>query len=159
MAATTADQNFINRLRQKQIAGTVEEYEQFFEDQAEARQERSDVVTNDYYDLVTDFYEYGWARSFHFAQMFKGSSFIQSITRHEDFLALKLQLDDKKTCLDVGCGVGGPMREIARFSGCNVVGLNNNEYQIRRCDFHTQSARMEKQCKALKVSIPYVGRF
>jgi sterol 24-C-methyltransferase len=34
--------------------------------------------------------------------------------------------------LDVGCGVGGPAREIVRFTGANVVGLNNNDYQIER---------------------------
>ena len=34
--------------------------------------------------------------------------------------------------LDVGCGVGGPAREIAKFTGANIVGLNNNDYQIER---------------------------
>lgn len=34
--------------------------------------------------------------------------------------------------LDVGCGVGGPAREIVKFSGVNVVGFNNNDYQIER---------------------------
>jgi len=34
--------------------------------------------------------------------------------------------------LDVGCGVGGPAREIVKFTGANVVGLNNNDYQIER---------------------------
>ena len=34
--------------------------------------------------------------------------------------------------LDVGCGVGGPAREIAKFAGVNIVGLNNNDYQIER---------------------------
>jgi sterol 24-C-methyltransferase len=34
--------------------------------------------------------------------------------------------------LDVGCGVGGPAREISKFAGVNVVGLNNNDYQIER---------------------------
>lgn len=34
--------------------------------------------------------------------------------------------------LDVGCGVGGPAREIAKFTDCNIVGLNNNDYQIER---------------------------
>jgi len=34
--------------------------------------------------------------------------------------------------LDVGCGVGGPAREIVKFTGANVIGLNNNDYQIER---------------------------
>lgn len=34
--------------------------------------------------------------------------------------------------LDVGCGVGGPAREIAKFTGADIVGLNNNDYQIER---------------------------
>ena len=34
--------------------------------------------------------------------------------------------------LDVGCGVGGPAREIVKFTGANVLGLNNNDYQIAR---------------------------
>ena len=34
--------------------------------------------------------------------------------------------------LDVGCGVGGPAREIVKFANVNVVGLNNNDYQIER---------------------------
>ena len=34
--------------------------------------------------------------------------------------------------LDLGCGVGGPLREIARFSGAHIVGVNLNGYQIQR---------------------------
>jgi sterol 24-C-methyltransferase len=48
--------------------------------------------------------------------------------------------------LDVGCGVGGPAREIVKFSGANVVGLNNNDYQIQR---GTQYAAKEGLSKKL----------
>merc|ERR1712151_269665 len=34
--------------------------------------------------------------------------------------------------LDVGCGIGGPMRNISRFIGCNVVGITLNQYQVDR---------------------------
>lgn len=34
--------------------------------------------------------------------------------------------------LDVGCGVGGPAREIVKFTDAHVVGFNNNDYQIER---------------------------
>ncbi len=32
---------------------------------------------------------------------------------------------------DIGCGIGGPMRQIAKISGANIVGINNNDYQIK----------------------------
>jgi sterol 24-C-methyltransferase len=41
-------------------------------------------------------------------------------------------LRDNMKVLDVGCGVGGPAREISKFSGANITGLNNNDYQIDR---------------------------
>lgn len=34
--------------------------------------------------------------------------------------------------LDVGCGVGGPAREIARFTGAHITGITINEYQVER---------------------------
>jgi sterol 24-C-methyltransferase len=43
-----------------------------------------------------------------------------------------MNLKDDMRVLDVGCGVGGPAREIVKFSGVNVVGFNNNDYQIER---------------------------
>ena len=46
--------------------------------------------------------------------------------------------------------MGGPAREIARFSGCNVVGINNNAYQITRAQRHTAAAQLEKQVEFVK---------
>ena len=68
---------------------------------------------NDYYNLVTDFYEYGWGTSFHFCTQRKGESYKAALARHEHFLALKLKIGPGKVALDCGCGVGGPAREIA----------------------------------------------
>jgi len=89
-------------------------------------------LTNQYYDLVTDFYEYGWGQNFHFACRFPGEAFQESLARHEYYLAHALGLQRGQVCLDAGCGVGGPQRNIARFTGAKVVGLNNNEYQVKR---------------------------
>ncbi|KAL2912233.1 Delta(24)-sterol C-methyltransferase [Polyrhizophydium stewartii] len=114
------------------------------------RRQNSDKLTNHYYDLVTDFYEYGWGTSFHFARMFRDSSFAQCISRHEDYLALKLQLKAGQKCLDVGCGVGGPLREIAKFSGAHITGLNNNEYQVKRCHYLAKKFGLSELCDAVK---------
>lgn len=41
-------------------------------------------------DLATLFYEWGWGQSFHFAHRYAGETFIQSIRRHEYYLASRL---------------------------------------------------------------------
>ena len=52
--------------------------------------------------------------------------------------------------LDVGCGVGGPAREIARFSDVKIVGLNNNEFQLGRAHRYTKAAGLEDQIQFIK---------
>ena len=47
-------------------------------------------------------------------------------------MAHRLNLTAGTTVLDVGCGFGGPAKEIAKFVGCQVVGLNINAYQIEK---------------------------
>ncbi len=91
---------------------------------------------NSYYDLVTDLYEEGWAQSFHLCPFAVNESLLQALARHEHYLAYKINITSDMTVLDLGCGVGKPAREIATFTGCNVVGLNNNAYQIERATAH-----------------------
>jgi Cytochrome P450/Mycolic acid cyclopropane synthetase len=123
-------------LKRDEVPSRVDEYVGFHDESkggdVQARKANYTTMVNDYYDLVTDFYEFGWGQAFHFAPRHNGESFPASIARHEFFLALRLGLKPGMKVVDVGCGVGGPMRAIARFSGATVVGVNNNDYQIRR---------------------------
>ncbi|KAE8354883.1 S-adenosyl-L-methionine-dependent methyltransferase [Aspergillus coremiiformis] len=125
----------------------------------EARKDRTSEymgVVNNYYDLVTDFYEEAWAQSFHFCRFSFGESFLQALARHEHYLAYTLGIRQGMQVLDVGCGVGGPAREIARFTGCQVVGVNNNGYQIARATRHTQKAGLEEQVSFFKGDFMYL---
>jgi sterol 24-C-methyltransferase len=98
-----------------------------------------------YYDGATDLYEYGWGQNFHFARYYPGEAFYQAIARHEHYLAFAMHLKPGMRVLDVGCGVGGPAREIARFAGVEIVGLNNNAYQVERANKYTRKAGLENQ--------------
>jgi sterol 24-C-methyltransferase len=49
------------------------------------------------------------------------------------------------TVLDVGCGVGKPARQLATFTGCKVVGLNNNAYQVERATAHAVLEKLEER--------------
>jgi sterol 24-C-methyltransferase len=110
------------------------------------RREHYVQMVNNFYDLVTDFYEFGWGQSFHFAPRRRRESLPASIARHEFFLALRLGLRPGMRVLDVGCGVGGPMRAIARFSGATIVGINNNAYQVKRGIEQTRAAALDHLC-------------
>ncbi|ATY67005.1 sterol 24-C-methyltransferase [Cordyceps militaris] len=123
----------------KQVA--VDEYFKHWDNKAavdetpEQRAERNAeyaTLTRHYYNLVTDIYEYGWGRSFHFCRFAYGETFHQAIARHEHYLAHCINIQKGMKVLDVGCGVGGPALEIAKFTGANITGLNNNDYQIQR---------------------------
>ncbi|KAI0070904.1 delta-sterol C-methyltransferase [Panus rudis PR-1116 ss-1] len=87
-------------------------------------------LINGYYDGATLLYEYAWAGSFHFSRFYKGEGFQASLARHEHYLAAQMNLKPGMRVLDVGCGVGGPAREIARFADVNIVGINNNQFQV-----------------------------
>ena len=52
--------------------------------------------------------------------------------------------------LDVGCGVGGPAREIVKFAGVNIVGLNNNDYQIERATMYAAREGLADQLSFTK---------
>lgn len=52
--------------------------------------------------------------------------------------------------LDVGCGVGGPAREIARFADVHITGLNNNDYQIERATAAAAKVGLSDQLKFVK---------
>jgi len=115
-----------------------------------ARRRDYTKVVNSYYDLVTDFYEYGWGQAFHFASRSDGQSFDDSLVAHEHRLASFLKVGKEHRILDVGCGVGGPMRAIARFTGARITGINNNAYQLARLDMHNRKGGLERQCDGVK---------
>lgn len=52
--------------------------------------------------------------------------------------------------LDVGCGVGGPAREMAKFTGAHITGLNNNDYQIDRATRYAVKEGLASQVTFVK---------
>ena len=107
-------------------------------------------MVSSFYDLVTDFYEYGWGQSFHFAPRFKTETFMESIVRAEHFLALKLGLSEGSKVLDVGCGVGGPMRNMARFTSSSITGVTINPYQVACGNRHNESQGLADKCESVQ---------
>ncbi|KAI5298057.1 hypothetical protein KEM56_004353, partial [Ascosphaera pollenicola] len=76
--------------------------------------------------------------------------FRQAIARHEHYLAHCMSLSDEQLVLDVGCGVGGPAREMVKFAGVNVVGINNNDYQIERATHYAAKEGLSDKLRFTK---------
>lgn len=81
---------------------------------------------------------------------YPGEAFYQAIARHEHYLSAQMGLKPGMRVLDVGCGVGGPAREIARFSGAEVIGVNNNQFQVNIAKKLTAKAGLSNQVDFVK---------
>ena len=138
----------LGNLTQDEVKSVVDDYTGLHAAGVEHKKEEYRQLVNNYYDLATDFYEWGWGKSFHFAPRRQGESFKASQLRHQHFLADKLSLKPGMQILDAGCGVGGPMGNLARYCGASFVGINNNAYQIERAKVHTRD--VETLCRFAK---------
>ena len=135
------------------VVHTAKEHERRYEpvgDDQDPRESGYKDLATGYYKLVTDFYEYGWGKSFHFAPRHSNESFQASITRHQHFIAHKLGLQPGMRVADLGCGVGGPLREIVSFSGANVVGVNISSYQLQLARKYTSEAGLSDSAEFLE---------
>ena len=126
-----------------EVAERVRAYEGFFTpdtDGAAGRIRNYRKFITEYYDLASGLYEYGWGRSFHFALRHSDETFAASLARHEHFLALTLGIGSAMRVADFGCGVGGPAREISRFTGAEIVGFDINQMELERARAYTREA-------------------
>merc|ERR1719499_983111 len=133
-AGLTQTLEFLASLSGSKKHGKIDGYNGQYDDKKSADDRNKDYanLVDSYYDLATEFYEWGWGTSFHFADRRQGETFQQSILRHEYFLAGRLGVQKGATILDCGCGIGGPARNIARFTGANVKAVTINQFQVNR---------------------------
>ena len=87
-------------------------------------------------------------QSFHFAPRLVGESFEHSIQRIEYYLALRTNIQPTSKVLDLGCGVGGPMRNIQQFTGADITGVTINEYQVRVANQYCAQKGIDDKCRA-----------
>mmetsp|Transcript_24644 Transcript_24644/g.44598 ORF Transcript_24644/g.44598 Transcript_24644/m.44598 type:complete len:400 (-) Transcript_24644:289-1488(-) len=114
------------------------------------REKEYKTMVNSFYDLVTDFYEWGWGQCFHFAPRWVGETFVESIKRAEYYLALRAGLTADKKAIDVGCGVGGPMRNIQQFTGADITGVTINDYQVRVGNQYCAQKGIADKCRLIQ---------
>jgi sterol 24-C-methyltransferase len=173
--------NTDHTLENHEFEGTIEDYEKLYSGSrsnvgaistltsVELRKARYQQVVDHFYNLVTDFYEWGWGQSFHFSPRFCDEDFIPSIRRAEYFLCARLRLTEsvhlkdgtsrRMKALDVGCGVGGPMRNMALFSNCSIEGITLNQYQVTIGNQYCQKQGLNDKCVLRQGDFQDIGKF
>ncbi len=144
-------------LGRDEVKATAQAYVAHFDrPEDESVAERYATITSQYYDLVTDFYEFGWGKAFHFATRREDERFSEALKRHEEYLADHLGLCRGMRVVDLGCGVGGPMRHIARVSGAHVTGVNISGYQVEKVRKYNRAQKLEAQCDVIQADFLHV---
>ena len=115
------------------------------------------ATVREYYDLCTEFMVLGWSESLHFAPLWPEESVEQSQVRHQRLMIDKLELRQGMTVIDVGCGIGGPMRRVAREAGVKVLGINNNEIQLNKAKELNAEAGLDHMVEHLACSFMDMG--
>jgi len=133
-------------------------YNSAFDDETET--EKDQQMVNAYYSLATDWYEFGWGRSFHFAHTEVDESFDDSIARHEHRIAASINPKPGQRLLDIGSGVGGPAREIAKtYDDVSITGITINEYQIERSNNMTREAGLDDRINFVQGDFTKMAKF
>lgn len=151
--------NSDHTLKTNEFQSSISDYEGMFkgarketgaissEESVEERKARYAAMVDHFYNLVTDFYEWGWGQSFHFGPRFHNEPFWDSIKRAEYHLCSRLGMKPGMRALDVGCGVGGPMRNMAIFSGSYIDGITINQYQVNIGNKYNEKDELSQLCK------------
>ena len=115
------------------------------------------ATVKEYYDLCGEFMVFGWGESLHFAPLSPGESLEESKLRHQRLMIDKLEMREGMTVIDVGCGIGGPMRRVVREVGARVVGVNNNKIQLDRAKSLNAEAGVDHMVDYLECSFMDMG--
>ncbi len=98
-----------------QVTSAVSSYSRMFADSQEndpnldssklvqERIETASSVVETFYNLVTDFYEYGWGQSFHFAPLYEGKDVQKCIAEYEQEVGRKIGAKPGMTVLVCNC--------------------------------------------------------
>ena len=114
-------------------------------------------TVREYYDLCGEFMVFSWGESLHFAPLSPQESLEESKIRHQRLMMAKMELRQGMAVIDVGCGIGGPMRRVAREAGVRVIGVNNNEIQLDKAKALSAEAGLDHMVEFLACSFMDMG--
>ncbi|WP_419944012.1 methyltransferase domain-containing protein [Candidatus Poriferisodalis sp.] len=114
-------------------------------------------TAREYYDICSHLMVYGWGESLHFAPLRRQESLDDSKLGHQRLMIDKLDLRPGMSVIDVGCGIGGPMRTVVREAGVKVTGINSSEVQLVRARQLTAEAGLTDMIDYVETSFMDMG--
>lgn len=108
-------------------------------------------VTAHYYSVMSSIVERAYGTSLHFCPPdYKGQSLEDSVVSMHKKVSKFLNHSPGKVALDVGCGIGGMMRDVARFTGGKVVGITLGENEVKMNNDFSQEEKLEMMAEAIQ---------
>ncbi|MDE2902527.1 MAG: class I SAM-dependent methyltransferase [Chloroflexota bacterium] len=114
-------------------------------------------TVREYYDLCSEFMVFGWGASLHFAPLSPTESLEESKIRHQRLMIARLELRKGMTVIDVGCGIGGPMRRVIREAEVRVIGVNSSKVQLNKAKVLNAEAGLDHMVDYLPCSFMDMG--
>jgi sterol 24-C-methyltransferase len=104
-------------------------------------------VTAHYYDMMSDIIETYYGSSFHFCPPEYPKQSRAEATRHLHYrVSRMLQHGVGRNMLDVGCGIGEAMRDIAAHSGGRVRGVTLSRHEAEEGNALIEKAKLNHLC-------------
>jgi sterol 24-C-methyltransferase len=96
------------------------------------RRDRYRELVRGFYDLVTDDFASEWGDSQHCGLFATPDEPVAvAVARAERFLTARSGIDAGMRVLDLGAGLGGPARHIARITGARITGVDLTPKRVR----------------------------
>ena len=140
---------YLGALPESEVQSIAVQYVRDFHEKPASSAPGAATLARRYYELVTQFYERGWGESFHFAPRHAGESLAVALRRYERHLGERLELGPGQRALELGCGIGGPVRHIAEDFGAHVTGVTIVPYQVDRARELSERAGLDDRCTFL----------
>ncbi|ETI20748.1 hypothetical protein G647_07090 [Cladophialophora carrionii CBS 160.54] len=99
-----------------------------------------------HYELASDYYYSLWGQHIHHGYFLDANETKEAAQVNLIDLLLEIsQLSPNSTVLDVGCGIGGTTRHLARRKGCTVTGITISGRQVQIANRLTQEETTKDQ--------------
>lgn len=109
------------------------------------------TVTKHYYGLMSDVIETYYGDGWHFcAPEFSGQSRAEATSRMYDQVTDELKIAPSDHALDLGCGVGGMLRYVARRTDARISGITLGENEVEEANRLIETDDLQDRCQVVQ---------